>query len=59
MKMSLSLDRQKTRLQVHKSLSEALILVSIYSQYDKRLFIDLLVQYIETTSSEHVAYLST
>ena len=39
-----------------KSLSEGLILVSINPQYDKRLLIDLPVQYIETTSSEHVVY---
>ena len=33
-----------------KSLSEALILVSINPQYDKRLFIDLPVQYMKITS---------
>jgi hypothetical protein len=32
-----------------KSLSEALILVSINPQYDKRLFIDLPVQYMLCT----------
>ena len=36
-----------------KSLSEAFILTSTDPQYDKRLFIDLPVQYIKTTSSEH------
>ena len=36
-----------------KSLSEAFILTSTNPQYDKRLFIDLQVQYIKTTSSEH------
>ena len=36
-----------------KSLSEALILGSTKPQYDKRLFIDLLLQYMKTTSSEH------
>ena len=36
-----------------KSLSEALILGSTNPQYDKRLFIDLPVQYMKTTSSEH------
>ena len=35
-----------------KSLSEAFILTS-QSQYDKKLFIDLPVQYMKTTSSEH------
>ena len=39
-----------------KSLSEALILRSTNPQYDKRLFIDLPVQYMKTTSSEHVVY---
>ena len=39
-----------------KSLSEALILGSTNPQYDKRLFIDLPVQYLKTTSSEHVEY---
>jgi hypothetical protein len=36
-----------------KSLSEALILASTNPQYDKRLFIELPVQYMKTTSSEH------
>ena len=36
-----------------KSLSEAFILISTKPQYDKRLFIDLPVQYMKTTSSEH------
>ena len=36
-----------------KSLSEALILESTNPQYDKRLFIDLPVQYMKSTSSEH------
>ena len=40
-----------------KSFSEALILASINLQYDKRLFIDLPVQYMKTTSSEHVVYI--
>ena len=34
--------------------SEAFILTSTNPQYDKRLFIDLPVQYMKTTSSEHV-----
>jgi hypothetical protein len=34
-------------------LSEALIFASTNSQYDKKLSIDLLVQYMKTTSSEH------
>ena len=42
-----------------KSFSEALILASTNPQYDKRLFIDLPVQYLhETTSSEHVMYIN-
>ena len=36
-----------------KSLSEAFILTSTNPQYDKRLFADLPVQYMKTTSSEH------
>ena len=36
-----------------KSFSEALILASINPRYDKRLFIDLPLQYMKTTSSEH------
>ena len=36
-----------------KSLSEALILASINPKYDDRLFIELRVQYMKTTSSEH------
>ena len=35
-----------------KSLSEAFILTSTNPKYDKRLFIDLPVQYMKTTSSE-------
>ena len=41
---------------IGKSISEALILAVTNPQYDKRLFIDLLVQYMKTTSLEHVAY---
>ena len=37
-----------------KSLSEALFLVSINPQYDKRLFIE----YMKTTSSEHAVYIN-
>ena len=37
-----------------KSLLEALIFESINPKYDKRLCIDLPVQYMKTTSSEHV-----
>ena len=38
-----------------KSLSEAFILTSTNPQYDKRLFIDLPVQYMKTTG-EHVLH---
>ena len=41
-----------------KSLSEAFILISSNPEYDKRLFIDLPVQYMKTTSSEHVVYIN-
>ena len=34
-------------------MSEALVLGTTNPQYDKRLFIDLPVQYMKTTSSEH------
>ena len=43
---------------IGKSLLEALILASTNPQYDKRLFIDLPVQYKKTTSSEHVVYIN-
>ena len=36
-----------------KSLSEGLILVSTNPQYDKNLFIDLPIQYMKITNSEH------
>ena len=36
-----------------KSLSEALIFASTNPQYDKRLFIELRVQYMKIPSSEH------
>ena len=39
------------------SLSEALILVSINSKYDARVFIELQVQYKKTTSSVHFVYI--
>ena len=39
-----------------KSLSEALIFAASNPQYDIRLFIELRVQYMKTTSSEHVVY---
>ena len=47
---------QETSSSTGKSLSEALILGSTNPQYDKILFIDLPVQYMKTTSSEHVVY---
>mgnify|MGYP007048895123 CR=1 FL=1 len=37
-----------------KSFSEALIHVSTNSQYDKRLFIEVRVQYMKIPSSEHI-----
>ena len=36
-----------------RSFSEALILASTNQQYDKRLFIELPVQHMKTTSAEH------
>ena len=41
-----------------KFFSEALILASTNPQYDKRLLIDLPVQYMKTASSEHVVYIN-
>ena len=41
-----------------EALLEALVLASTNPQYDKRLFIDLPVQYMKTTSSEHVVYIN-
>ena len=41
-----------------KSFSEALILAKTNPPYDKRLFNDLQVQYMKTTSSEHVVYIN-
>ena len=40
-----------------KSLLEAPILASTNPQYDKRLCIDLQVQYMKITSSEHVVHI--
>ena len=47
-----------TSLNTGKSFSDPLILVSTNLKYDKRLFCELPVQYMETTSSEHVAYIN-
>ena len=41
-----------------KSLSEALILAATNPQYVKRLFMELRVQYMKTTSSEQVVYIT-
>ena len=41
-----------------KSFSEALILVSTNPQYDKRLFIELQVQYMKVATSEHDVYIN-
>ena len=41
-----------------KSFSEALIHATTNTQYDKRLFIDLQVQYMKITCSEHVVYIN-
>ena len=41
-----------------KSLSEALFLLSTNPQCDNRLFIELRVQYMKTTSSEHDVYMN-
>ena len=41
-----------------KSFSEELILASTNPQYDKRLFIELEVQYMKILSSEHAVYIN-
>ena len=41
-----------------KSFSEALILASTIPQYDKRLFIELQVRYMNIASSEHFVYIN-
>ena len=46
------------QLSTGKSFSEALILVTNNPQYVKRLYIDLPVQYMKTTSYEHVVYIN-
>ena len=46
------------KLSTGKSFSEALILASTNPKYDKRLFIELRVQYMKTTSSEYVVYIN-
>ena len=48
----------KCSLYTGKYLSEALILASTNPQYDDRLFTELPVQYMKTTSSEHVVYIN-
>ena len=45
-------------LSTGKSFSEALILASTNPQYDKRLFIELPVQYMKIARSEHVVYIN-
>ena len=45
--------RNEEKMGTGKSLSEALIFASINPQYDDRLFIELRVQYMKITSSEH------
>ena len=41
-----------------KSFSEALLLASTNPKYDKRLFIEVRVQNMKTTSSVHVVYIN-
>ena len=41
-----------------KSFSKALIFASNNTQYDKRLFIELPVQYMNITNSDHVVYIN-
>merc|ERR1712008_465063 len=46
------------KLSTGKSFSEAPTLASTNPQYDKTLFIESPVQYMKTTSSEHVVYIN-
>jgi hypothetical protein len=41
-----------------KSFSEPLLLASTNPQYDKRLFIELQIQYMKTAISEHVVFIN-
>ena len=50
--------QEGTYIGTGKSLPEAFILTSTNPQNDKRLFMDLPVQYMKTTSSEHVVYIN-
>ena len=52
-----SLENSNFLLSTGKFLSEELILASANPQYDKRLFFELRVQYMKTTSSEQLVYL--
>ena len=49
---------QAITLNIGNFLLEPLILASTNPQYDKKLFIELPVQYMKITSSEHVAYIN-
>ena len=49
---------RKNTVGTGKYLLQAFTFTSTNPQYDKRLFIDLPVQYMKTTSSEHVVYTS-
>ena len=41
-----------------KSFSEAIVFASTNPKYDKRLFIELQVQYMKIASSKHVVYIN-
>ena len=56
--LPISKKERKSPFLTGKSFSEALILASTNPQYDKKLFIDLPVQYMKTTNSEHVVYIN-
>ena len=49
---------QISKLVKGKSFSEALIIASTNPQYDKRLLIELRVQYMKIASSKHVVYIN-
>ena len=48
----------RKRINAGKSFSEALSLALTNPQYNKRLFIELRVQYMKIPSSDHVVYIN-
>ena len=57
-KLSKCVAKWHTALYTGNSFSEALIFASTNPQYDKRLFIELQVQYMKIASSEYVVFIN-